>query len=124
MESSVILIADRAWREDNGKVGLAGIFSVINIPNFPAGVQPFYAFLRLLDMPAGHYDVVFNVISDGNHAVLSSVTAGIDLAEFQESIDLPVPIAPFVVQGPGNLSIHVSVNGLQVERFILQVRAI
>lgn len=124
MDSTVFLIADRAWREDNGKVGLAGIFSNINSHLFPIGVQPFFAFIRLIEVSTGHHDVVFNVIADATHAVLSSVTVGMDIKENQEILDLPVPIPPFIVQAPGPVSIHVSVNGEQMERYILQVRQI
>jgi hypothetical protein len=42
----VILTADHSWSENNGKIGLSGIFENWSFSEFPAQVMPFSIYLR------------------------------------------------------------------------------
>ena len=119
-----ILSADRTWREDNGKLGMVGIFDQFHLPSYPAQVLPFGLYVRLGNVPAGHHELVTNVINEKNHAVVASVTVNLDTPEFQQVFQLHYPVPPLHLVNPGDYAIHISVDGVQVAKHIIKANLI
>jgi len=116
-----MLTADKAWTEDNGKIGMVGIFENFTLAAFPAQIFPFSVFVRLADVQHGRNSLVLNFIQEGTHAVITSITAQIDVTEDQEILQLHVPIPPLVIPSLGKYDFHLSFNGNQIGKHTINV---
>jgi len=120
----VLLTADKAWTEDNGKIGLAGIFEKLNLPQFPVQILPFSLYVRLSDVARGSHTLVVNVISEDTHSTLCSVTVGFVTQQDSEVFQLQFPVPSMVVPSPGKYAIHLSLNGVQVAKRFLEAEKV
>jgi len=116
-----MLTADKAWTEDNGKIGMVGIFENFTLAAFPAQIFPFSVFIRLGDVKRGRNSLVLNLIQEGTHSVINSITAQIDVPEDQEILQIHVPIPPLVIPALGKYDFHLSINGNQIGKHTLNV---
>jgi hypothetical protein len=115
-----VLSADRVWREDNGKIGMAGIFEHFNLTKFPAQVFPFFLYVRLSNVPAGKHELVTNVIEKNSKVVAASLTLNFETPEDQEILQLNYPVPPLVLPTPGEYGVNVSVNGVLLAEHIIK----
>jgi len=124
LECLTILTADKSWREDNGKIGLAGIFEHFKLPKFPAQILPFGVYVKLASVSEGPHELVANIVAEKNHAVLSSLTVHMNVPEDQETLQMQFPVPPMVLPGEGTYNLLISVDGVQLARHAMKAQSI
>ena len=59
-----ILFADRVIREDNGKIGVIGIFENFFAPTVPFQPLPWALYLGIDNVPPGQYTLTANLVHE------------------------------------------------------------
>lgn len=114
-----MLTADRAWKEDNGKMGMAGIFENIMLQSFPAQILPFSVFIMLGDVKRGEGEIKLVFTQRETQNVISSITAKFNSAEDQETSQLHIPFPGVVIPAPGKYDFELSLNSKQIGRYTI-----
>ena len=115
-----VLSADRVWREDNGKFGMAGIFERLNALEYPSQIMPFFLYVRLSDVNAGKHELITRVIAENELADIASVTLTFETPEDAAVFQIHYPIPPLQLHNPGDYAVHLSIDGVEIAKHIIR----
>lgn len=119
---SHVIACDDIRTEDNGKRILIGMYDAsILVSEYPTILS--LALHVKLETPPGSHDVAFKVTYEGQELTTISGTSE-NLAEHRDFVPVAFRVPPFEVRHPGQLYLHMSVNGGAFRRHrIVNVRA-
>jgi len=115
-----ILFADRVIREDNGKIGVIGIFENFFSPSVPFQPAPWGIFLGLDNVPAGHYVLTANLVHEDTQSVVLPISLNLE-QKVAGVVQIPLPVMGVPFASFGRYSFTVNLNGSQVGSRILTV---
>ena len=115
-----ILFADRVIREDNGKIGVIGLFENFFSPSVPFQPHPWGIFLGLDNLPAGRYVLTANLVHEETQSVVLPISLNLE-QNVSGVIQIPLPVAGIGFPSFGRYSFTVNLNGTQVGSRILTV---
>ncbi|MBN1461585.1 MAG: hypothetical protein JXA57_18805 [Armatimonadetes bacterium] len=108
-----LLMADRVIREDNGKVGVIGIFTNFNFASFPATPPPWFLYAFVSNLEGGH-DFSFNLVEKDTSMVVLSVGGRMQIKEPKEGITISLPVANVSFPKAGIYTLVFSIDGHEV----------
>jgi hypothetical protein len=119
MSCSAFLTADHAWTENNGKIGLVGIFDNFTLASYPAQIPQFSIYFRIENVGIGKHSVVINWIQESTHSVINSLTAELEVIKDTPIFQLHVIIPSVIIPKDDDYSFHLSVDGNQLAKHII-----
>lgn len=115
-----ILFGDRVIREDNGKIGVIGLFENFFSPTVPFQPQPWGIFLGLDNLPVGQYVLTANLVHEETQSVVLPISLNLE-QKIPGAVQIPLPVAGIVFPLFGKYSFTVNLNGTQIGSRILTV---
>jgi len=115
-----ILFADRVIREDNGKIGVIGLFENFFSPAVPFQPQPWGIFLGLDNVPPGRYVLTANLVHEQTQAVILPISLNVEQSN-SGVVQIPLPVAGIAFPAFGKYSFTLNLDGTQVGSRILTV---
>jgi hypothetical protein len=117
-----LLLADKVFKEDNGKSGVVGIFNMLHFSSFPAPVTfPWSIFVGLANIDR-KITISINLVHDETLTVVLPLSFDVELKE-GNSIEFGVPGPSVVFPKPGKYTLTLNVDGQQVQSRTLEVVA-
>ena len=129
---AAIMLSDTVIREQGtGKLSLIGCFTALNAPKFPFATPPFFVTPFITNLRGKIEDLHITVrIEDAHSFVLSNVAGHVSLRKDAPPVpdvavlEIPFPVAPFMVQTAGNYLVKVLLNNEQIGVKPLIVRSV
>ena len=122
LQCLTILSADKTWKEDNGKIGIAGIFDQFVPPKYPAQIFPFNLYIRLANVSLGKHEIVTDFINEKTKVKIGSVTMNIEVPKDEEILQIHSPVPPLTLTSEGNYAVNLIVDGVPVATHIIKAR--
>lgn len=117
-----ILLADRIIREDNGKMGIIGVFSQLNFPNLPTVFNGPWAIYVGLANIRGKHTISMNLVHDATTSVVLPISFEVSVPpEAHNAIELNIPCPPVLFNNSGSHTLTINIDGHQVASRIIQV---
>lgn len=110
----VILTADHSWSENNGKIGLSGIFENWNFSAFPAQVMPFSIYIKFGSIVEGPHILNVELKKESSTEVIFGVNLEYHLPERMNSIQLQFKTPVFMLLEPGTYELHFLLDGKEI----------
>jgi hypothetical protein len=115
-----ILFADRIIREDNGKIGLVGIFEQFMAPSLPFAPLPWGIYIAIDNVDPGKHILTANLAQDETQSVLFPVTLNLE-QHGPGPIQIPLAVPPIQFSAYGSYSLTVNLDGSQIGSRILKL---
>lgn len=115
-----ILFADRLIREDNGKIGVIGLFETFFTPVVPFTPLPWGIFLALDNLPEGQYVLTANLVHEETQAVVLPVSLNLE-QKIPGVVQISLPLAGVAFPRFGKYALTVNLDGIQIGSRILTV---
>jgi hypothetical protein len=119
-----LLAADRVWVEDNGKIGMVGIFENFGLMSFPAQVTPFSLYLRLGNVPQGKNTIGIDIKNEKTDIQISNMKMELEVKIDQVIMQLPIAVPPLTLPSPGDYSINLIANGKKIGQYMIHANLI
>lgn len=116
-----ILFADRVIREDNGKIGVIGIFENFISHAVPFQPLPWGIFLGIDNLPIGKYVVTANLVHEDTQSVVLPISLNLEQVG-NGVVQIPIPVAGVWFPAFGKYSFTVNLNGRQIGSRILDIK--
>lgn len=112
-----ILLCDQVIVEaGTGRASIIGTLDRFMLPRYPGRMQPFQAFLHLLN-GIGRYDIVVELHDLKENRVLGrGVGIGLEFKDRLQRMNVVIPIPPLPLPHPGVYDIVVFANGQEIDR--------
>lgn len=114
-----LLAADRVWKEDNGKLGMVGIFDSFTLERFPTQVAPFFLYVRLGNVPKGKNEININIVSGVSKLSIANMKIELDVQVDRSIVQLPIPLPMLPLPVPGAYVVNLIVNDNLISNYIL-----
>lgn len=109
-----ILTADHSWSENNGKIGLSGIFENWNFAGFPAQVMPFSIYLKFGAIVEGKHILNVELRKESCSETIFGVELEYHLPEKMDSIQLQFKTPVCMLLEPGAYELHFLLDGDEI----------
>lgn len=115
-----ILFADKVIREDNGKIGVIGMFEHFFSQVVPFQPMPWGIFIGIDNLPPGKYVLTANLVHEETQAVVLPIQVTVE-QKMAGAVQLPIPVS-VLFQSFGQYSFTVNLNGSQIGSRVLDVK--
>ena len=115
-----ILFADRLIREDNGKIGLIGIFERFTAPSLPFVPLPWGIYIAIDNLSPGKHVLTANLVHDETQAVVYPLALNLE-QHGPGPIQIPLTVPPLQFPVYGTYSLTVNLDGFQIGSRILHI---